>query len=100
MTTVSMTIRVTPEQKALHLCAELAAVSEELNDLKEQFPPRGGCLLVGEGKAGKTCREQQAELCPRCEFTEPLAKQWQKVKGRQRNTIRKIVTLGKKHSEK
>ena len=80
MTTVTMTVRVTPEQKALHLAQEHSENERELAALKEQFPPRQDCLLVAEDSHSKTCRDiPQTDYCPRCAVTEPLAKKWKKA---------------------
>ena len=98
MKTVSMTVRVTPEQKALHLSQEYAEIERELAELKGQFPSRQDCLLVAEDPHSKTCRDiPQADYCPRCETTEPLAKKWKKVTARRYSTLKKIALLGSQH---
>ncbi len=93
MKTVSMVVRVTPEQKALHLTKELAEVNQELSALKEQFPPRSECGQV-TNESRQTCRDLKIEHCPRCEAAEPLAQEWHKLKARKSNVLKKIHALG------
>ena len=89
-----MTIQVTPEQKALHLCSGLAEIDRELEQIKYQIPPRSECVQVQDGEQSRTCRELEVEFCPRCETTEPLAQQWQKLKARRYSTLKKMRALG------
>ncbi|AMO57526.1 hypothetical protein GZ77_14845 [Endozoicomonas montiporae] len=96
MKTVSMTVRVTPEKKALHLSRELAKIEQKLSKLKEQFPSRQDCEQVTADQS-KTCRDRQGEHCPRCQKTEVLAEKWKQAKAKRYNILRKIRLLGSQH---
>ena len=96
MKTVSMTVRVTPEKKALYLSRELAKIEQRLAKLKEQFPSRQDCeqFTVDESR---TCRDLQDEHCPRCRKTEVLAQKWKQAKAKRYNILKKICLLGSQH---
>lgn len=93
MTTI--TIKVTPEQKALYLAGELGLANEAMKVLRRKFPARSNC--DNQNDDGRVCRERidvdPDDYCERCELTEELSRDWAELRKRKYSAIQKLSKL-------